>query len=86
MKSPMHNKKIAFSKLCISLMKGIKMVFPKKNILNAVGYEPPLYLDDYLMKLDLNENILGTSPKVIEAIKNITEQEIKFYPAPGESY
>lgn len=65
-------------------MKGIKMIFPKKNILNTFGYEPPLYMEEYLMKLDMNENILGPSPKVIEAIKNITRKEIKFYPALGE--
>ena len=60
------------------------MIQPKKSILNAVGYEPTLYLDECLMKLDLNENILGPSPKVIEAIKNISEEEIKFYPALGK--
>ena len=59
------------------------MISPKKSIIEAIGYEPPLYLDEYLMKLDLNENILGPSPKVIEAIKNVTEQDIKFYPALG---
>ncbi|MDD3014853.1 MAG: histidinol-phosphate transaminase, partial [Candidatus Gastranaerophilales bacterium] len=60
------------------------MISPKKTIINAQGYEVPLFPDDCLMKLDLNENILGPSPKVIEALKNISEKEIKFYPAIGD--
>jgi len=61
-----------------------KMILPKKTIIDAQGYKVPLYLDDCLMKLDFNENALGPSPKVIEALKNISEREIKFYPAIGE--
>lgn len=60
------------------------MILPKKTIINAQGYETPLYLDDCLMKLDLNENAIGPSPKVFEALKNISEQDIKFYPALGD--
>jgi histidinol-phosphate aminotransferase len=60
------------------------MILPKKSIIDAQGYETPLYIDDYLMKLDFNENIIGPSPKVFEAIKNISETDIKFYPALGD--
>ncbi|MFH0702822.1 MAG: histidinol-phosphate transaminase [bacterium] len=60
------------------------MILPKKVLKDIQGYEPPLYIDDYLMKLDLNENILGPSPKVIKALQNISEKDIKFYPAYGE--
>lgn len=59
------------------------MILPKKSIIDAEGYEVPLYLDDYLMKLDFNENLIGPSPKVLEAIKNISFKDIKFYPAIG---
>lgn len=60
------------------------MIFPKKSIQNVQGYEAPLYLDDCLMKLDLNENIYGPSPRVIETLRNITEKDIQFYPAYGD--
>ncbi|MDD3013166.1 MAG: histidinol-phosphate transaminase [Candidatus Gastranaerophilales bacterium] len=60
------------------------MILPKKTIINTQGYDVPLFLDDCLMKLDFNENLLGPSPKVIEALKNISKEEIKFYPAIGE--
>ncbi len=60
------------------------MTTPKKSILNAKGYDIPLYPDDYRLKLDVNENLIGPSPGVIEALRNITEKQIKFYPAYGE--
>lgn len=60
------------------------MTFPRKSIQNAKGYDIPLYLGDYRLKLDSNENVMGPSPAVIEAIRNITEDKIKFYPAYGE--
>lgn len=60
------------------------MLLPKKNILEAEGYDVPLFLDKYLMKLDMNENAFGPSPRVIEALKNITPDDIRLYPAYGE--
>ncbi|MEI7474375.1 MAG: histidinol-phosphate transaminase [bacterium] len=60
------------------------MLFSKNTLKTLKGYDTPPYLENFLMKLDTNENILGPSPKVIEAIRNITEEEIKFYPAYGE--
>ena len=60
------------------------MIQPKKAILDAQGYEPPLYLDNYLMKLDLNENIIGPSPRVIEALRDISKEDLQFYPAYGK--
>ncbi|MDD3419852.1 MAG: aminotransferase class I/II-fold pyridoxal phosphate-dependent enzyme [Candidatus Gastranaerophilales bacterium] len=56
------------------------MVEPKKHLKEAVGYEPTLE-EKYVMKLDFNENLIGPSPKVIEAIKKITADKINFYPA-----
>lgn len=60
------------------------MISPKKSLEKAKGYDIPLYLDKSILKLDSNENILGPSQKVIDAIKNITEDDIKYYPAYGE--
>lgn len=57
---------------------------PRKSILDVKGYEIPLYLEEFKLKLDSNENTIGPSPKVIEALRNITEHDIKFYPAYGE--
>jgi len=62
----------------------VTMSEPRKSILNAQGYEIPLHLDDYRLKLDSNENMIGPSPKVLEALRNITDCHIKFYPAYGE--
>jgi histidinol-phosphate aminotransferase len=53
------------------------MVLPKKNIIDVQGYDVPLFPDNCLIKLDFNENLLGPSPKVIEALKNISEKDIK---------
>jgi len=60
------------------------MTSPRKSIINANGYEIPLYLDDFKLKLDVNENTMGPSPRVIEALQQVCEKDIKFYPAYGE--
>lgn len=60
------------------------MILPKTSVLEAKGYDIPLHLDNYLMKLDLNESAFGPSPRVIEALKNITADDIRFYPAYGD--
>lgn len=60
------------------------MTCPRKSILSIKGYDVPLFLDEYKLKLDSNENTMGPSPKVIEALQNITAQDIKHYPAYGE--
>jgi histidinol-phosphate aminotransferase len=60
------------------------MIKPKKTIINAKGYETPLYYGDYVLKLDFSENLIGPSPKVLDALRNVSEKEIKFYPAYGE--
>lgn len=60
------------------------MIIPKKAIKDVIGYPTPLYPENYVLKLDLNENILGPSPRVLEALRTITEEDIKFYPAYGE--
>ncbi|OGH96181.1 MAG: histidinol-phosphate transaminase [Candidatus Melainabacteria bacterium GWA2_34_9] len=60
------------------------MTSPRKSILNIEGYDIPLFLDEYKLKLDLNENTMGPSPKVINALQNITAEDIKYYPAYGD--
>lgn len=60
------------------------MVKPKKQLNGVSGYDHQLYIEDYKMKLDSNENLLGPSDKVVEVLKNITGDDVKFYPAYGE--
>ncbi|MDD3150111.1 MAG: aminotransferase class I/II-fold pyridoxal phosphate-dependent enzyme [Candidatus Gastranaerophilales bacterium] len=60
------------------------MIKPKKNILNAKGYDIPLFAEDYEIKLDLNENLIGPSPKVVKTLRNISADDIKFYPVYGD--
>ena len=56
------------------------MVEPKKHIQNIVPY--PIEADiDWDLKLDFNENLIGPSPKVLRAIRNVDPKKIKFYPA-----
>ena len=56
------------------------MVEPKKQLKNAIGYDPTSD-EKYVMKLDFNENLIGPSPKVLEAIKKIDKETIRLYPS-----
>ena len=56
------------------------MIEPKECIENIIPYNVEEY-KEYKLKLDFNENLIGPSPKVIEAIKNIDYKKINFYPA-----
>lgn len=56
------------------------MVEPKKQLKDAKGYEPTSD-KKYVMKLDFNENLIGPSPKVLDAIKKIDKEAIRLYPA-----
>lgn len=60
------------------------MSSPRKSIVHAQGYEIPLHLEDYRLKLDCNENTIGPSPQVMAALQGITEKDVKFYPAYGK--
>ncbi len=55
------------------------MLEPKKHIQNIIPY-PVDPAEDWELKLDFNENLIGPSPKVIKAIKNINPEKVKFYP------
>ncbi|MCK7521147.1 MAG: aminotransferase class I/II-fold pyridoxal phosphate-dependent enzyme [Ignavibacteriales bacterium] len=60
------------------------MILPKKALLDAKGYDIPLFSNEYTLKLDLNENIYGPSPKVIEALREISREDIQYYPTYGD--
>lgn len=60
------------------------MLEPKKSVKEAQCYPTDLFYEDWLLKLDGNENNIGPSPKVIEALKNIDVKNIKFYPVYGQ--
>jgi len=56
------------------------MINPKKSIIEMKPYNPPLENRRGKLRLDFNENTIGCSPKVIEAIKNIKPEDIASYP------
>ena len=60
----------------------IKNLFPipRKEIINMQSYSAPLENRRNLLRLDFNENTLGPSQKVYEAIKNIKLNQISIYP------
>ena len=53
---------------------------PKKEIIDMNSYSAPLENRRNLLRLDFNENTLGPSQKVYEAIKSINLNEISIYP------
>ena len=53
---------------------------PRKEILEMQAYSAPLENRRSLLRLDFNENTLGPSPKVLQAIKSIELNEISIYP------
>tara|TARA_Y100001978_G_scaffold68390_1_gene61544 strand:+ start:2220 stop:3326 length:1107 start_codon:yes stop_codon:yes gene_type:complete len=53
---------------------------PKEEIIQMNSYSAPLEDRRNLLRLDFNENTLGPSPKVYEAIHSIKLNEIAIYP------
>ena len=53
---------------------------PREEIINMQSYSAPLENRRDLLRLDFNENTLGPSPKVFEALKAIKLDEISIYP------
>jgi len=53
---------------------------PRKEIVNMQSYSAPLENRRNLLRLDFNENTLGPSQKVYQAIKDIKLNEISIYP------
>ena len=54
------------------------MVKPKKQLNGVSGYDHQLYIEDFKIKLDSNENLLGPSEKVVDVLKHITGNDVKF--------
>ncbi len=53
---------------------------PREEIMNMQTYSAPLENRRNLLRLDFNENTLGPSPKVLEALQAIKLDEISIYP------
>ncbi|MFC1730514.1 histidinol-phosphate transaminase [candidate division KSB1 bacterium] len=56
------------------------MIKPKKTVRTMRVYDPPTSSRKGKLRLDFNENTVGCSPKVIEAIKNVSAEDISIYP------
>jgi len=56
------------------------MIEPRKNIKEMDEYKPPLEGRRGLLRLDFNENTVGPSPRVLEALKNMTDEDLAAYP------
>lgn len=56
----------------------------KKIIQNIEAYPVPLFDEEGYLKLDSNESDFGPSPKVIDALKNLTASDIQYYPYYGK--
>lgn len=59
------------------------MIKAKESILMMGKYYPPLEGRRGKLRLDFNENVLGCSPKVVEAIRNLSSDDISTYPEYG---
>lgn len=57
-----------------------KMIKPRKAVIEMEGYNPPTSSRDGYIRLDFNENTIGCSPKVIEALRKINQEVLSVYP------
>lgn len=60
------------------------MIQPRDEYKVIESYTIAKYKNDYMLKLDMNENTLGCSPHVTQALQNISLNDISQYPAYGE--
>lgn len=60
------------------------MIEPKKSLKYLKIYETDLFPQKWEMKLDANENYIGPSKKVLEALKKLSAADISHYPCYGE--
>ena len=60
------------------------MVEAGEILKNVKVYETPLFHDNSFIELNSNENQFGASPKVLKAIKNISEETVSKYPYYGK--
>ncbi len=57
-----------------------KIPLARTEVEKMVQYSAPLEGRRQLLRLDFNENTIGPSPKVLNAINNITSEQISIYP------
>src|ERR1700761_8031876 len=56
----------------------------RPNVLSAAGYVPGEQpTDPSVIKLNTNENPYPPSPKVMEAIRGVTAEQLRRYPSPS---
>ncbi len=53
---------------------------PRSEVENMTGYQAPLEGRRNFLRLDFNENTLGPSPKVVDALRKIPVNHIAIYP------
>jgi histidinol-phosphate aminotransferase len=56
------------------------MIKPKKSVMEMKKYSPPVSGRENKLRLDFNENTIGCSPKVVEAINNVDANIFSIYP------
>jgi histidinol-phosphate aminotransferase len=56
------------------------MIKPKKAVLEMEDYSPPTSGRENKLRLDFNENTIGSSPKVIQALQQIDANKLSVYP------
>lgn len=56
----------------------------KKTIQELRPYFVPLFDEQGYLRLDSNESDFGPSPKVIDALKNVSAKDVQYYPYYGE--
>ncbi|HIH37639.1 TPA: histidinol-phosphate transaminase [Candidatus Woesearchaeota archaeon] len=59
------------------------MIKPRTSVDSAKPYSPPLEGRRGKLRLDFNESTIGCSPKVIEALRRLSVEEIATYPEYG---
>ena len=58
----------------------LEIPIARKEVENMTSYSAPLEGRRKLLRLDFNENTIGPSPSVIEAIKQISSNHLSIYP------
>lgn len=56
----------------------------KKTIKEIIPYPTALFDEEGYLKLDSNESDFGPSPKVLEALRKVTAQDVQYYPFFGK--
>jgi histidinol-phosphate aminotransferase len=58
---------------------------PREAIRKMAGYSPPTGGRSEKLRLDFNENTVGCSPRVIEALRRVTADQLTIYPEYSKS-